>query len=143
VIAESDRDALMRRIALAVSRAIDDATHLSVTVSPADAESAKRTFGKLAREATPPLNLDVVVDERVEQGNCICEWDYGVIEANLRAQLAGLERALIKGAARAAAGAQAQGEWTGDAFDDDGEDAGESEYGEDEYEGDEVDEGDE
>jgi type III secretion protein L len=118
VIAESDRDALMRRIALAVSRAIDDATHLSVAVSPADADSATRVFGQLAREATPPLNLEVVVDEKVGEGNCVCEWDHGVIEANLRAQLAGLERALIKGAARAAAGAPAQGAWTDDAFEE-------------------------
>jgi type III secretion protein L len=127
VIAESDRDALMRRIALAVSRAIDDATHLSVTVSPADADSAKRTFGKLAREATPPLNLEIVVDEKVGEGNCVCEWDYGVVEANLRAQLAGLGRALAKGAVRAAAGAPAQDAWSDDAFEaaEDGDEADE------------------
>ena len=116
VIAETDRDALMRRVAVAVSRAIDDATHLTVTVSPADADSATRAFGKIAREAVPPLNLDVVVDERVEEGQCVCEWDYGVIESNLRAQLAGLERALIRGAARAAAGVSAESGWSDDAF---------------------------
>jgi len=103
IIAETDRDALMRRIAVAVSRAIDDATQLRVTVAPADADSAKRTFGQLAREAMPPLNLEVVVEDGIEPGCCVCEWDYGVIEANLRAQLAGLERALTQGAARAAA----------------------------------------
>lgn len=55
VIAESDRDALMRRVALTVTRAIDDATHLSVTVSPGDAERARRLFGELGRAAVPPL----------------------------------------------------------------------------------------
>jgi type III secretion protein L len=141
VIAETDRDALMRRIAVSVSRAIDDATHLSVTVSPADADSAKRAFDKLAREAMPPLNLDVVIDERVEEGHCICEWDYGVIEANLRAQLAGLERALIRGAARAAAGVPAQNGWSADTFgevDDELDDADEAEA-EAEYDSDEGD----
>ena len=124
VIAETDRDALMRRIGVAVSRAIDDATHLTVTVAPADEDSAKRTFGKLAREATPPLNLEVVVDERIEEGHCICEWDYGVIEANLRAQLAGLERALINGAARAAGGAPTPNRWS-----DEADEADEGAYG--------------
>ncbi|MGN6084817.1 type III secretion system stator protein SctL [Trinickia sp.] len=135
VIAESDRDALMRRVALTVSRAIDDATHLSVIVSQADAESAKRAFGTIAREANPPLNLEVVVDDAIDEGCCVCEWDYGVIEGNLRAQLAGLERAL-KGAVMASTGAVAQdppphAEWNDDAFDDDydgdGEDQGEDE----------------
>lgn len=121
VIAESDRDALMRRVAAAVSRAIDDASHLSVIVSHADAESARRAFGVLAREANPPLNLEVVVDDAIDEGCCVCEWDYGVIEGNLRAQLAGLERAL-KGAVMSAAGAPTaerlqQGEWDEHAFD--------------------------
>ena len=126
VIAETDRDALMRRIAMSVSRAIDDATHLSVIVSEADAESARRTFGVLAREANPPLNLEVIVDDAIEQGSCVCEWDYGVIEGNLRAQLAGLQRAL-KGAVPAVVDSMAedqrpQGEWDDDALDEyDGE----------------------
>jgi type III secretion protein L len=121
VIAESDRDALMRRVAAAVSRAIDDASHLSVIVSQADAESARLAFGALVREANPPLNLEVVVDDAIDEGCCVCEWDDGVIEGNLRAQLAGLERAL-KGAVMSAAGVPtadrlAQGEWDEHAFD--------------------------
>ncbi|HVW50454.1 MAG TPA: type III secretion system stator protein SctL [Trinickia sp.] len=122
VIAEADRDALMRRVAITLSRAIDDATHLSVTVSPADEESARRAFGTLAREAHPPLNLEVIVDDSIEQGSCVCEWDYGVIAGNLRAQLVGLERAL-RGAVSAIAGTTAQGraargEWDDEAFDE-------------------------
>jgi len=122
VIAESDRDALMRRIAITVSRAIDDATHLTVTVSAVDAESARRAFGTLAREANPPLNLEVIVDDSVEEGSCLCEWDYGVIAGNLRAQLVGLERAL-RGAVSAVGGATAQDrpahrEWDNDAYDE-------------------------
>ncbi|PMS22045.1 HrpE/YscL family type III secretion apparatus protein [Trinickia dabaoshanensis] len=125
VIAESDRDALMRRVAAAVSRAIDDASHLSVIVSQAEAESARRAFGALAREANPPLNVEVLVDDAIDEGCCVCEWDYGVIEGNLRAQLAGLERAL-KGAVMSASGVPAadglpQGEWEDDAFDDEDE----------------------
>ncbi|WP_206956629.1 type III secretion system stator protein SctL [Trinickia acidisoli] len=102
VIAETDRDALMRRITLAVARSIDDATHLTVTVAPANADRAERLFGELAREATPPLNLEVVVDDEADEDTCICEWDYGVVESSLRAQLASLERALANGAALAA-----------------------------------------
>jgi type III secretion protein L len=128
VIAESDRDALMRRVAITVSRAIDDATHLSVMVSQSDAQSARRAFGAIASEANPPLNLEVVVDDAIDEGCCVCEWDYGVIEGNLRAQLAGLERAL-KGAVLASAGLTTtdqppEGEWDNGAFDDyDGEEA--------------------
>lgn len=115
VVAESDRDALMRRVALAVARSIDDATHLTVTVSPADAESARRLFGELAREATPALNLEVTVDDDADEGTCVCEWDYGVVESSLRAQLASLERALANGAALTAAKAAP----AGDSLDDD------------------------
>jgi type III secretion protein L len=102
VVAETDRDALMRRVALAVARSIDDATHLTVTVSANDAERAKRLFGELARDTPPPLSVEVVVDDEADEDTCICEWDYGVVESSLRAQLAGLQRALANGAARAA-----------------------------------------
>jgi type III secretion protein L len=115
VVAETDRDALMRRVALAVARSIDDATHLTVSVAPADAESAKRLFGELARDASPPLNLEVIVDDDMDDGTCICEWDYGVVESSLRAQLASLERALANGAALTAAKAPP----AGGALDDD------------------------
>ncbi|TAM85196.1 HrpE/YscL family type III secretion apparatus protein [bacterium] len=99
VVAEVDRDALMRRVMLAVSRSIDDAANLTVTVAPGDAERAKRLFGELVRDAAPPLNVEVVVDDEADEDTCVCEWDYGVVESNLRAQLAGLERALANGAA--------------------------------------------
>lgn len=101
IIAESDRDALMRRVVLIVTRAIDDATHLSVTVSPADAERAKRLFSNIGQTAVPPLNLDVIVNDQAIAGTCICEWADGVVEANLGAQMAGLARALARGAASA------------------------------------------
>ena len=103
VVAEPVRVALLRRASLAVARSIDDATHLTVTVAPADAPSANRLFGELAREASPPLNLEVVVDDALDEGTCVCEWDYGVVESSLRAQLASLERALANGAALTAA----------------------------------------
>ena len=103
VVAETDRDALMRRVALAVARSIDDAAHLTVTVAPADADSARRLFGELARGASPPLTLEVIVDDEADEGTCVCEWDYGVVESSLRAQLASLERALGNGAALTAA----------------------------------------
>lgn len=98
VVAETDRDALMRRVAQAVARSIEDAAHLTVIVCPANAARAQRLFGELACEATPPLNLEVVVNDELDEDVCICEWDYGVVESNLRAQLAGLERALANGA---------------------------------------------
>lgn len=110
VVAETDRDALMRRVVLAVARSLDDATLLTVTVSPDDAARAEQLFGALAREATPPLNLEVRVDDRADADSCVCEWDYGVVEASLRTQLAGLERALAGGAAFAAASASAAGQ---------------------------------
>lgn len=103
VIAESDRDALMRRVALTVARAIDDATHLSVTVSPADAERAQRLFGELGQAAGPAVGVEVIVDDQAAAGTCICEWDDGVVEANLGVQLASFARALARGAASAAA----------------------------------------
>lgn len=98
VIAESDRDALMRRIVQTLSRTIDDATHLTVVVPPGDAELAKRLFGELGRDAVPPLNVEIVVDDEAPEGTCICDWDYGVLEADLSAQIAGLSRALSKSA---------------------------------------------
>lgn len=102
VISESDRDALMRRIAQTLSRTIDDATHLMVVVPPADAERARRLFGELGRDAVPPLNVEVVVDDEAPDGTCLCDWDYGVIEADLGAQVAGLSLALSKAASSGA-----------------------------------------
>ncbi|GLU31316.1 type III secretion system stator protein SctL [Trinickia caryophylli] len=118
VVAESDRDALMRRVALTVSRSIDNAAHMSVTVAPADAERARRLFGELARTAEPSLAIEIVVDDQAEPGTCICEWDYGVVEAKLGAQLRALSRALSKGAADAVRSARGARE----AFDDDEDD---------------------
>jgi type III secretion protein L len=114
VVAESDRDALMRRVVLTVGRAIDDATHLTVTVPGADAERARRLFGELGREASPPLNIDVVIDDEAPEGTCTCDWDYGVIEADLNAQLAGLSRAIAKGAAWSALTDWPEGDGGGD-----------------------------
>ena len=103
VVAEVDRDALMRRVVQAVSRSIDDAVNLTVTVAPGDAQRAKRLFGELVRDAAPPLNIEVIVDDQADEDTCVCEWDYGVVESNLRAQLAGLQRALANGAMAASA----------------------------------------
>ena len=100
-VAEVDRDALMRRVTQDAAKSIDDAANLTVTVAPGDAERAKRLFGELVRDAAPPLNIEVIVDDEADEGTCVCEWDYGVVESNLRAQLAGLQRALANGAAAA------------------------------------------
>lgn len=102
VVAETDRDALMRRVAMTVARAIDEATHLTVTVPPVDLERAERLFGALTQDAVPSLNIEVVADEDAEPDTCVCEWDSGVVEANLRAQVAGLTRALSQGVVLAA-----------------------------------------
>jgi len=132
VIAESDRDALMRRVAVTVARAIDDATRLNVTVSPADAERAQRLFGALGQAAAPALSVEVLVDDQAAAGTCICEWDDGVVEANLGVQLASLARALASGAAPAAAptsgyqdDSQSSG-WDDDAQQDDYDAAGQA-----------------
>ncbi|RDV00433.1 type III secretion system stator protein SctL [Trinickia dinghuensis] len=102
VVAETDRDALMRRVALAVARSIDDSARLTVTVAPGDEERAKRLFGEIVQDTTPALHLEVLVDDEADEDTCVCEWDYGVVESNLRTQLAGLERALANGAQAAA-----------------------------------------
>ncbi|VWB88725.1 type III secretion system stator protein SctL [Burkholderia lata] len=101
VIAESDQGALMRRVAITVARSIDDATHLSVTVAPNDAERARKLFAELGSAGGASLSIEVVVDDHAEPGTCVCEWDYGVIEAKLESQLAALSSALSKGAADA------------------------------------------
>lgn len=102
VVAETDRDALMRRVGLAVARSIEDAAHLRVTVGPGESERAARMFADIVSEAGQPVNVEVVVDAGLTDETCVCEWEYGVIESNLRAQLAALKEALSNGAAWAA-----------------------------------------
>jgi len=99
VVAETDRDALMRRVGLAVARSIGDAAHLSVTVGPGESERAARMFADVVSEGGQTVKVDIVVDAGLTDETCICEWDYGVIESNLRVQLAGLKEALSNGAA--------------------------------------------
>lgn len=102
VVAETDRDALMRRVVLAVVRSIDEAVQLTVTVAPGELERAQRMFGEVLLEAGQQLGVEFVADARLSAETCICEWDCGVIESNLRAQLAAIRQALSSGAANAA-----------------------------------------
>ena len=93
---DGDRAALFKRAAKILSREMADASFLTVTVNPADAEAVRTVFREIGEQMAWPVPANVVEDEQAEKGHCLCEWDYGVLDAGLTTQLKALCSAIRK-----------------------------------------------
>lgn len=93
---DSDREALFKRAAKILSREMADASFLSVTVHPSDAAAVRSVFREIGEQMAWPIQANVIEDVRAEKGHCLCEWDYGVLDAGLTTQLKGLCSAIRK-----------------------------------------------
>ena len=115
IVKVEQRDMLFERALSAVDRIVDGATYLHVAVHPDDHDHAKLTFDRLAarwRDLGQAFPLSVIADKRLEPGSCVCESDFGTVDASLdtqiRAMRSAVSRALKRsvleadGAARAA-----------------------------------------
>lgn len=121
-LGETDRAALFTRIGADLSRHLDDASYLTVRVAPEDVDAATRAFRAVCKENRWPLNPTVHADPDAEAGNCVCEWDHGIVSGGLPMLLSALERAI--GALKSGNG-QGGAEAAGEPYGEDDEESGE------------------
>ncbi|WP_081052482.1 type III secretion system stator protein SctL [Burkholderia cepacia] len=87
VLGDADHETLFAQIATTLSRSLESTSFLTVRVATADVSDATHAFRRICEEHRWPINPEVVGDTSVEPGSCVCEWDHGLIEAGLPAQL--------------------------------------------------------
>lgn len=90
LLACTARDGLFQRAAELVGAEIEQASFLSVTVHPDDAYKVRQLFGEAGWAVRPTI----IEDAGAGVGACLCEWDAGVLDAGLPAQLAALRKSL-------------------------------------------------
>ena len=90
LLACTARDGLFQRAAEIVGAELEQASFLSVTVHPDDACKVRQVFA----EAGLALRPTIIEDAGAGVGACLCEWDSGVLDAGLPAQLAALRKSL-------------------------------------------------
>lgn len=105
---------LFEKALSAVDRIVEGATYLRVNVSPADYEVANSAFERLAarwRELGRPFPLSVVADKRLPPGSCLCESDFGAVDASLATQLRAMRSAVSRALKRSVNEMQRDGAW--------------------------------
>lgn len=99
IVRVQQSETLFDRALTTIDRIVEGATYLRVNVSPVDYEKACIAFEKLSvrwRELGRPFPLSVVADKRLEAGSCICESDFGSIDASLTTQLRAMRSAVAR-----------------------------------------------
>ncbi|WP_321839087.1 type III secretion system stator protein SctL [Paraburkholderia bannensis] len=94
VVLESDRDALFARVGATLARVIERESYVTLTVSADDHDRTRSMLEQVAQQAGWQGGFDVRIDPAAAPGACVCEWDCGVLDASLPAQLTALRRAL-------------------------------------------------
>ncbi|MFM0009405.1 type III secretion system stator protein SctL [Paraburkholderia sediminicola] len=106
-------EALFERALATVDRIVEGATYLRVAVHPDDYAEAKATFDRLAsrwRDLGQPIPLSVIADKRLDPGSCVCESDFGTVDASLDTQLRAMRSAVSRALKRSVEEADAHGE---------------------------------
>lgn len=103
LLARAPHHGLYQRAAEMVSAELDQASFLTVTVHPGEAAQVRKLFNA----AGLPLRPTIIEDAAAGEGACLCEWDYGVLDAGLPSQLAALRKSLRQALDAAAAQAHA------------------------------------
>ncbi|TAM48930.1 MAG: HrpE/YscL family type III secretion apparatus protein [Paraburkholderia sp.] len=99
IVRVQQSETLFERALTTIDRIVEGATYLRVRVSPVDYEKACIAFERLSarwRELGRPFPLSVVADKRLEAGSCICESDFGSIDASLTTQLRAMRSAVAR-----------------------------------------------
>jgi type III secretion protein L len=92
-------DALFERALEVVDRIVEGAAYVRVVVSEVDHDKACIAFERLAarwREMGRPFPLTVIADRKLPPGSCICESDFGSIDASLATQLRAMRTAITR-----------------------------------------------
>jgi type III secretion protein L len=95
IVMQTDRQALYARVGILLQRVVDAQTYVRLVVHPSDFAHASAMLEHAARTAGWSAGYEVVQDEASRPGDCRCEWDYGLLDAGLDAQLAAVRRALV------------------------------------------------
>lgn len=99
IVRVQQSEMLFERALTTIDRIVEGATYLRVAVSPVDHDKACVAFERLSarwRELGRPFPLSVVADKRLEAGSCICESDFGSIDASLATQLRAMRSAVAR-----------------------------------------------
>ncbi|OXI17844.1 type III secretion system stator protein SctL [Burkholderia sp. AU15512] len=99
IVHSMDREALFERALSTVDRIIDNSTYLRVAVNPQDYEAARAAFDQLAakwRDLGRPIPVSIVADRQLEPGACVCETDFGSVDASLNTQLRAMRSAVAR-----------------------------------------------
>jgi type III secretion protein L len=105
---------LFEKALSAVDRIVEGATYLRVSVSPGDYEVANSAFERLAarwRELGRPFPLSVIADKRLAPGSCLCESDFGAVDASLATQLRAMRSAVSRALKQSVNEMQRDGSW--------------------------------
>ncbi|WP_082902621.1 type III secretion system stator protein SctL [Paraburkholderia ginsengiterrae] len=99
IVNVQESNLLFERALTTVDRIVEGATYLRVAVSPGDYDKACIAFERLSarwRELGRPFPLSVVADKRLDAGSCICESDFGAVDASLATQLRAMRSAVAR-----------------------------------------------
>ncbi|MFC7520535.1 type III secretion system stator protein SctL [Xanthomonas populi] len=94
VLRGHDPAALYARAAQALDGALDEANALRVSVHPDAVDDARRAFDAAAADAGWTIPVELCGDASLALGACVCEWDTGVFETDLREQLRSIQRVI-------------------------------------------------
>lgn len=114
IVSVQESRSLFEKALSAVDRIVEGATYLRVNVSPADYEVANNAFERLAarwRELGRPFPLSVVADKRLPPGSCLCESDFGAVDASLATQLRAMRSAVSRALKQSVSEMQREGTW--------------------------------
>ncbi|KWN14684.1 hypothetical protein WT83_16450 [Burkholderia territorii] len=99
IVHSMEREALFVRALSTVDRIIDHSTYLRVAVSPQDYEAARTAFDQLAgkwRDLGRRIPVSIVADKQLESGACVCDTDFGSVDASLKTQLRAMRSAVAR-----------------------------------------------
>ncbi len=103
IVQVEDSQGLFLRALSSLDQIVEGASFLTVSVNRNDFAKAQQVFDEFANEWSrrgQPIKIIVHADKDLPAGSCICESEFGIVDASLHTQVqamrAALERALAK-----------------------------------------------
>jgi type III secretion protein L len=96
VIGEMNQHDLIEKIVRRALESTRNENHVTVRVSPAQADWLKSRLSNIMQTFPKIQFLDVQADSRLPENGCVLETEIGVVDATLETQLKAIEKALIR-----------------------------------------------
>jgi type III secretion protein L len=96
VIGEMNQRDVIERIVRRALESTRNESHVTVRVSPSQADWLKSRISNMVQTFPKIQFLDVQSDSRLPENGCILETEIGVVDATLETQLKAIEKALIR-----------------------------------------------